>query len=249
MEMDYPAAAGRNGDPGARPLARAPSGARRARRACGPPANSPLFRRGRQGYCPTALSGPAPDTYPCSPLPAATSTSDLAGARRVPPGVLVRVGASCGLAGGAFLVVHLATVAETAAAPTTNPGIRTSTWTPFTGLASLVSGPGALHGGFHPGWIVLGLALLGVASVVAGIVGLWWVYVCLGTAGPAWLGGLLGLAYGLFVEVVVFQFLVNPLQSPDVAYESAPPWAWWTGIAIFGGIVGLLGSRRLERLP
>lgn len=171
----------------------------------------------------------------------------VAVSHRVPQARQVRIGLGAGLLGAAFLVVHLAAIAETAAAPTTAPGIRSSTWTPFTGIATIVSGDGALHGSFRPGYILLGLALLVAMSLVAGVIGTWWIYVCLGTAGPPWLGGLLGVAYGVFVEVVAFQFVINPIQSPDVVYRSVPPWAWWAGFGVYGGIVGLAAASRLER--
>jgi hypothetical protein len=147
----------------------------------------------------------------------------------------------------AFLIVHLALISEVAGAPTTARGISTDTWTPFTGIASFFAGSGALHGSFSIGYIAMGLGLLVVTSLVTGLLGAWWVYICMGPAGPMWLAFGLGAAYGLFIEVVGMQAIVNPLQSPDVVYHSAPPWSWWAGVGIFGGVVGMVALGRMGR--
>lgn len=156
-----------------------------------------------------------------------------------------RVGATGGLLAGVVLVLHLAAIAEIAAAPTTDPGIRSSTWTPLSGVASLVLGRGALHGTLALGPVAVGLALLLAFASVAGTAGTWFVWACLGAEGPVGLGIGLGVPYGLLVAVVALGLAVNPVQEPNVVYQSLPPWAWWAGLGVYGGVLGGLAARRL----
>lgn len=166
---------------------------------------------------------------------------------RVPAGALLRIGGYAGLVAGLAFALHLAAIGEIAAVPTTDPGIRSSTWTAWTGIATYAWGNDALHGSFWPGYIALGLAIHLAMAVVVGLVGVWWIYWCLGTARSPWLAIGLGVAYGTLVEVVAMQIVVNPTQSPDVVYHALPPWAWWAGHWLYGGLFGLLVSRRLEK--
>lgn len=166
---------------------------------------------------------------------------------RVPAGTLLRIGAYAGFVAGLAFALHLAAIGEIAASPTTDPGIRSSTWTALTGIASYAWGAGALHGSFWIGFIALGLAIHLAMAVVVGLAGVWWIYWCVGTARCPWLAMALGIAYGTFVEVVAMQSIVNPTQSPNVVYDSLPPWAWWAGHWVYGAVFGLLVSRRLEK--
>jgi hypothetical protein len=161
------------------------------------------------------------------------------------PGELAGTGVAAGLGAGAIFAVHLMVIAEVASSPTTNPGITTSTWTPLTGIASFVLGPGALHGTLHPGPVFLGLALHFAMSALVGVLGVAWIVVCLGDRPSPAGAALLGAAYGLFIEVVAMNLVVNPIQDPNVVYESAPPWAWWAGHGIYGAALGALAARRV----
>jgi hypothetical protein len=160
----------------------------------------------------------------------------------------MRIGAYAGLVAGAVFAAHLCAIAEIASAPTTDPGIRSSTWTPLSGIASFLLGAKALHGSFWPGYVAVGLGIHLAMSVLVAVVGVWWIHICLGTTGPAWLAMALGIAYGLFVEVVAMQLVVNPIQRPNVVYGSLPPWAWWAGHGVYGAVLGLVAARRLRRL-
>lgn len=55
----------------------------------------------------------------------------------------------------------------------------------------------------------------------------------------------LGAAYGLLLEVLAMQLIVNPARSPNLAYASLPGWAWWAGNVVYGSVLGLLANRRL----
>jgi hypothetical protein len=159
-----------------------------------------------------------------------------------------RVGAASGLLGGFVLVFHLCAIAEIAAAPTAEAGIRSDTWTPLSGIASLVLGRDAVHGSLHVGEVVLGLAILLAYAALIGVGGVWFIHACLGTRGPVGLALALGIAYGLFAEVVVVQLVVNPLQDPNSLYESLPSWAWWAGHGVYGAALGIFSSPRLARV-
>ena len=186
------------------------------------------------------------DTVGAGAEPAAP-TAEQRVSRRPAAAALLRAGAVGGAIAGAAFAVHLALIAEVAAAPTTDPGIRSSTWTPFTGIATFAAGSDALHGSLWPGYVALGLALHLAVSIVVGIVGTWWIYVCLGTEFSPALGAAVGAAYGLFVEVVAVQFVVNPLQEPNVVYQALPPWAWWAGHGVYGIVLGVVAGPLLRR--
>lgn len=187
---------------------------------------------------------PAPDRVA---LPVAAHAAAPRPARGASRRAILRAGARAGLIAGAVLAVHLALIAETAAATTTDPGIRSSTWTPFTGLATILFGPGALHGSLWPGYVAAGLGLLLVYAAAAGVPGAWWVAFCLGRDRSPGTAMALGAAYGLALELVAVQFLLNPLQDPNVVYGSLPPWAWWAGHGVYGMVLGALVDRELGR--
>jgi hypothetical protein len=168
---------------------------------------------------------------------------------RVPKGELLRVGARTGLLAGLVLALHLALIAEVAAHSTPVPGVRSGFWTPLTGVSTVILGHDALHGDFAIGPLALGLALLLALAAVVGVGGVAWLYACLGTGDAPWLAMALGVAYGLLVEVVVLQLIVNPLQSPNSVYDSLPSWAWWAGWGVYGAVLGLLTTRRLRVAP
>src|SRR4051794_25483041 len=96
----------------------------------------------------------------------------------------MRVGTACGLVAGLVFAVHLCLIAEIAAAPTTEAGIRSSTWTPLTGIASFALGRDAVHGSLHLGPVLLGIAMHLVVAVLVAIPGVLFVRACVGVGAP-----------------------------------------------------------------
>ena len=43
-----------------------------------------------------------------------------------------------------------------------------------------------------------------------------------------------GMAYGLVLEVVVVNLIVNQIQDLNTLYTSTPEWSWWVAHAMFG---------------
>jgi hypothetical protein len=158
--------------------------------------------------------------------------------------MMVAAGLRAGAWGGAALTGWLMFCAEVGAAPTTVPGVQSSTWTPVTAVAALVFGRDALHGSFRVLPILAGLVLLAVACLVLGVAE---AFVIGWTLGP-WPGpvgaALLGLGFGLAVQILVVDVVINALQDPDDLYKSLPPWGWWVGLATFGVVCGLRLARR-----
>ena len=57
---------------------------------------------------------------------------------------------------------------------------------------------------------------------------------------------VLGAAYGIAVEAILINGIVNT-QKIQTLYSSTPHWSWWVGHAIFGMTLGLLASVLLSR--
>lgn len=54
---------------------------------------------------------------------------------------------------------------------------------------------------------------------------------------------MLGVAYGLVVEVLV----VNRVQTVDTLYTATPQWSWWVAHGIFGATLGMLTAVLIKR--
>jgi hypothetical protein len=55
------------------------------------------------------------------------------------------------------------------------------------------------------------------------------------------------MMFGLLVEVVVVNLIVNQIQAVDTLYTSTPEWSWWVAHAMFGAVVGVVASTLLRR--
>jgi hypothetical protein len=152
--------------------------------------------------------------------------------------VVIRVGARAGAASGVALAATLMLVAEIASEPTGVPGIDSSTWTPPTGVASLVLGEDALHGSLVVGPILLGLAILMAAATVAGVIGVSLLVYLLGYAPPTLPAVLVGIAWGGALQVALLRVTFN---------DPLPTFGRWLGWAAYGATLGLASSRLLAR--
>ena len=57
---------------------------------------------------------------------------------------------------------------------------------------------------------------------------------------------VLGAAYGIAVEAILINGIVNT-QKIQTLYSSTPHWSWWVGHGIFGATLGLLSSVVLQK--
>ncbi len=55
------------------------------------------------------------------------------------------------------------------------------------------------------------------------------------------------MMFGLVLELVIVNLIVNGFQSVETLYSSTPEWSWWVAHAMFGAIVGLVGASLLRR--
>jgi hypothetical protein len=145
----------------------------------------------------------------------------------------------CSLAAAAALVITTALIAEIAAAPTWEPGISSSTWTPSTSLTALFFGHGAFHGDLAVPSILFGWLVIAFASLLAGGLALASIVYCLGRHPHPPAAALLGAAWGLAAEIVLINLLLNWLQAENGVYRSLPSWGWWVGMVAWGASLGL----------
>jgi hypothetical protein len=160
---------------------------------------------------------------------------------------LARTGAIAGLAGGMMMAMWQMVVGVVAQDPTAVPGIHTSFWTAITSITSVVFGLDAFHGSFHF-WSVVG-GLMGhlANSMMLGVVGVAALVAVQGRR-PHPLGAIMqGVTFGLLLEVVVVNLIVNRIQDVNTLYTSTPEWSWWVAHAIFGMTLGLIATVLLRR--
>ena len=151
----------------------------------------------------------------------------------------VRRATAASLASALFLAASLAAIAEIAAHPTSEPGILSSTWTPFRGVWSLIGGAGAFGGDWDFGPIAGGLGTMLVIATALGLVGIAVIAYLLGPAPQPVAAMVVGAAWGLLVQIVVVALLVGGLLGGP-AYDALPRWAWWLGTGTWGVALGLL---------
>src|SRR5438094_234469 len=103
----------------------------------------------------------------------------------------------------AALLLTTSLIAEIAAVPTATAGISSSTWTPITSVTTLFFGAGSLHGNFNLPSILFGLAIILLASIIAGSLATAFIVYCLGWAPHPFPAALLGAASGLAAEILL----------------------------------------------
>ena len=168
---------------------------------------------------------------------------------RVAGPTLVKVGAIGGLAGGIVMAMWQMVVGAIATDPTAVPGIHTSFWTAVTAIPSVPFGEQWFHGSFDFWAVFLGLMGHMMNSAIFGIVGVALVTTALGARPRLLPAMVLGMAYGLLLEVVVVNLIVNQIQDLNTLYTSTPEWSWWVAHAMFGAVLGLVASTLLRRQP
>jgi hypothetical protein len=162
------------------------------------------------------------------------------------PGLL-RIGAIAGLAGGATMAMWQMVVGAIAQDPTAVAGIHTSFWTAVTSIPSVVFGQSWFHGSFEFGAVFVGLMGHMMNSIVLGTLGVTLAIALFGRRLTAARAVGFGMLFGLVLEVVVVNLIVNQVQDVNTLYTSTPEWSWWVAHAMFGATVGLVGSTLLRR--
>jgi len=158
----------------------------------------------------------------------------------------LQVGALAGVAAGLMYAVWQVVVAAIAQDPTAVPGIHQTLWTPPQAIWSVVFGVHHFHGSFHLipafGGIVAHLA----NSLILGILGVALLIAILGRRPNPAAAILLGAAYGIAIDAILIDGIVNTLKVQTL-YSAAPHWSWWVAHGIFGITLGLLSSVLLRR--
>jgi uncharacterized membrane protein len=159
---------------------------------------------------------------------------------------ILRVGALAGIAAGLMYAAWQMVVAAIAQEPTAVPGIHQTLWTPPQGIWSVVFGVHHFHGSFHFISVFGGIVGHLGNSLIMGILGVALLTAILGRRPSPAASLVLGVAYGIAVDAIVVNGIINT-QKIQTLYSAAPHWSWWIGHAIFGAMLGLLGSLLLRR--
>ncbi len=160
---------------------------------------------------------------------------------------LASVGAIAGLAGGMVMAMWQMVVGAIAQEPTAVAGIHSSFWTAVTSIPSVIFGQSWFHGSFDFGAVSLGLMGHMMNSMVLGAVGVGLATALLGNRPSVGRAMAFGMMFGLLLEVVVVNLIVNQVQTVDTLYSSTPEWSWFAAHAMFGAVVGLVGATLLRR--
>jgi hypothetical protein len=160
--------------------------------------------------------------------------------------VIVRIGVIAGLAAGMVMAMWQMIVGAIATEPTDVAGIDSSFWTAVTSIPSVLFGQEWFHGSFEFGAVFLGLMGHMMNSAMIGIAGVALVATLFGgriRVAPAM---VIGMTFGLVVEAVLLNGVVNQIQDVNTVYSSTPEWSWWVAHAMFGATVGLVSATLLR---
>src|SRR3954471_2168807 len=156
------------------------------------------------------------------------------------------VGALAGIAAGLIMAAWQMIVAAIAQNPTAVPGIHQTLWTPPEGIWSVAFGVHHFHGSFRLIPVVGGIVAHVGNLMIMGILGVGLLAVILSRRPNPAAAVLLGAAYGIAVEAILVNGIVNT-QKIQTLYSSTPHWSWWVGHGIFGATLGLLSSVLLNK--
>ena len=159
---------------------------------------------------------------------------------------VLQVGALAAIAAGFIMAAWQMVVAAIAQNPTAVPGIHQTLWTPPEGIWSVVFGVHHFHGSFHFIPVFAGIVGHMGNSLLLGIVGVALLTAILGRRPNPVAAIVLGAAYGIAVEAILINWIINT-QKIQTLYSSTPHWSWWVGHGIFGATLGLLSSVLLEK--
>lgn len=168
--------------------------------------------------------------------------------RRLDAAAIARTGAIAGLAAGMMMAMWQMAVGAIAQDPTAVPGIHTSLWTPVTAITSVIFGADAFHGSFHFWPVLAGLMGHMMNAMVLGVLGIALLVAVQGPRPKLPAAVMQGVMFGLVLQVVIVNLVVNQIQSIDTLYTSTPEWSWWVSHGIFGMTLGAFGALLLRRV-
>jgi hypothetical protein len=159
---------------------------------------------------------------------------------------ILRAGAITAIAAGFIMAAWQMVVAAIAQNPTAVHGINQTLWTPPEAIWSVVFGVHHFHGSFQ--FIPVFGGIIGHMgnSLIVGMLGVAVLTAILGRRPNPVAAVVLGAAYGIVVEAILINSIINT-QKIQTLYSSTPHWSWWVGHAIFGVTLGLLASVLLRR--
>lgn len=161
---------------------------------------------------------------------------------------IARVGTVAGIVAGMAMAMWQMIVGAIAQTPTAVEGINSSLWTAVTAIPSVVLGDSWFHGSFDLPAVSLGMMGHMMNSVMLGILGVTILILLLGPRPAIGKALAVGMMFGLLLEAVLVNGIVNGLiQSNQVLYGSTPEWSWWAAHAMFGAGLGLISTTLLRR--
>ena len=159
---------------------------------------------------------------------------------------VLQAAALAAIAAGFIMAAWQMVVAAIAQDPTAVPGIHQTLWTPPEGIWSVAFGVDHFHGSFHLIPVLGGIVGHMGNSLILGIVGVALLTAILGRRPNPAAAVVLGAAYGIAVEAILINGIINT-QKIQTLYSSTPHWSWWVGHGIFGATLGLFSSVLLEK--
>lgn len=84
-------------------------------------------------------------------------------------------------------------------------------------------------------------------SMILGIIGMALIVTILGRRPNIGASTMLAVAFGIAIEAILVNLIINGAQTIDTLYYSTPTWSWWVAHAIFGMTLGTLGVLLLQR--
>lgn len=183
-------------------------------------------------------------------MDASTSPAGYGAVRdRIDPATLIRVGVIAGIAGGMVMAMWQMFVGAIATEQTADPGINSTFWTAVTSIPSVIFGQQWFHGSFEFWAVVIGLMMHMMMSAGIGVLGVGISTSLLGSRPQLVPAVVVGMMWGLILEVVLVNIIVNNWQDVNTLYTSTPEWSWWVAHAMFGATLGLVASTLLRREP
>ncbi|MBW8060233.1 MAG: hypothetical protein FVQ78_07860 [Solirubrobacterales bacterium] len=160
---------------------------------------------------------------------------------------IAKIGAIAGLTAGMMMAMWQMVVGAIAQEPTAVPGIDSSFWTAITSIPSVLFGTQWFHGSFEFWAVALGLMGHMMNSMALGIMGVAISIRLLGPRPNIASAMAVGMMFGLVLEVVVVNLIVNQIQDVNTLYTSTPEWSWWVAHGIFGATLGMVAATLLRR--
>lgn len=160
---------------------------------------------------------------------------------------IIRTGLIAGAIAGMMMAMWQMVVGLIADEPTAVEGISSSFWTAVTSIPSVIFGLDWFHQDFAFWPVVLGVGGHMVNSMMLGVVGVALLAAILGARPSLPAAIMQATVFGLVLEVVILNLIVNSIQDVNTVYTSTPEWSWWASHAIFGMTLGLVAALLLRR--